>query len=123
MAAFATASSSWRRSAAAALLRAMLCACGASTAPPQTILAERCLPLSTAAPITLRLLSPGGALRLRMRQRGIAAAASFTGADVSAAALSPDERYGAMSFLADARQPRTYVLRIISRDSPELAGE
>ena len=121
MAAFTTASCGWRRWPAGALL-VMLCACS-TPAPPQTILPERCLPLSTAAPVSLHLSPAGGALRIRMRQRGIAATASLRGTGVNAATLSPDERYGAMSLLAAVRRGRAYVLRIVSVDSPELAGE
>jgi CHAT domain-containing protein len=111
------------RWAACALLAAMLMACSAPRAP-QPILAQRCLLLSATAPATLQIASPGtGTLRITVRQRGISVQASLITSAAIATAVSPVDRYGAMTLLAHSRQPGRYTLRIVSRDSADINGE
>jgi len=101
----------------------MLHACSAPEAQPQPILTERCLSVSTASPITLRVVNPGGGtLRIAVRQRGISLTAELIDATASAATVSPDDRYGVMTLLADSRQARAYIVHILSRDSPDITG-
>jgi CHAT domain-containing protein/tetratricopeptide (TPR) repeat protein len=123
MAAFANACLLQPRWAAAALLATTLLACSAPHRP-QPILSERCLAVSTAMPITVRIRAPGsGAVRIAVRQRGISLTAALIEGTVSTTTVSPVDRYGEMTFLANFRQARTYTVRILSRDSADIAGE
>jgi hypothetical protein len=100
-----------------------LLACGAPKAP-QPIMLERCLAVSAASPITLELISPhAGTLRVSVRERGISLSGSIGAGDASAVTVSPVDRYGAMTLLADSHQPHTYTLRIVSQDSADIGGE
>jgi CHAT domain-containing protein/tetratricopeptide (TPR) repeat protein len=124
MAASATTCLPRPRWAACALLAAMLHACSAPRAPPQPILTERCLTVSAALPITLRAVTPGGGtLRIAIRQRGISVTAELIDGTASAASVSPVDRYGEMTLLADSRQAHPYSVRILSRDSPDITGD
>ena len=111
--------------AAGALLAAlMLHACSAPETPPRPILTERCVPVSTALPISLPVLTPGGGtLRVAVRQRGISLTAQLIGDAASIAAASPVDRYGEITLLADSRLAHPYTVRILSRDSPDITGE
>jgi CHAT domain-containing protein len=98
-------------------------ACGAPRAP-LSILAERCLGISGAAPIALEIASPGGGtLRITVRQRGISLTGSLIADATSAASVSPIDRYGALTLVAQSRQAGRYTLRIASRDSADIGGE
>ena len=101
-------------------------ACSAAQAP-RPILAERCLGISGASPISLKLASPGGgSLRITVRQRGISLTGSLiadAASAASAASVSPIDRYGALTLLADSRAARSYRLRIWSRDSADISGD
>jgi len=122
MAAFANACLLRPRWAAGALLATTLLACSAPHRP-QTILSERCLAISTAMPITVHIRAPGsGAVRIAVRQRGISLTASLIEGTASTATVSPVDRYGEMTFLANFRQARTYTVRILARDSADIAG-
>jgi len=102
----------------------MLQACSAPAAPPRPLLTQRCLPVSTALPITLPLLTPGGGtLRVAVRQRGISLTAELIGDAASVATTSPVDRYGEITLLADSRLAHPYTVRIRSRDSPDITGE
>jgi CHAT domain-containing protein len=116
---------SWRlpRWGALACGAAALVACS-TAAPPQLLLTERCLAVSGLAPLTLQIASPrAGALRIAIRQHGISLTASLSSATATTATASPVDRYGEMTFLADSREVRSYTLRILSRDSPDITGE
>ena len=124
MAAFTSACLSRPQWAACTLLAAMLHGCSAPEAPPRPILAERCVPVSAALPMTLPVSTPqGGTLLVAVRQRGISLAAELIDGAASVASASPVERYGEMTLLADSRLAHSYTLRIVSRDSPEITGE
>ena len=124
MAALTAAYLSHRRWAGYALLALFLEACGTPQAPPRPILAEHCFTVSTALPVTLRLATPdAGMLRIAVRQRGISLTAELRGATASVDTLSPVDRYGEMTFLADAHRANPYTLRILSRDSADIAGQ
>jgi CHAT domain-containing protein len=105
------------------LLGVLLLACSAPEAP-RAILAETCHSISAAAPFTLRVTSPGsGILRIGIRQRGISLTAELSDRSVIATAVSPVDRYGDMTLLADSPQAHSYRLRVVSRDSPDITGE
>jgi CHAT domain-containing protein len=124
MAAVTAAFLSHRRWAVGALLALLLEACSAPDAPPRPILAEHCFTVSTALPVTLRLVTPdAGMLRIAVRQRGISLTAELSGAAANVATLSPLDRYGEMTFLANSRRAYPYTLRIHSRDSPDITGQ
>jgi CHAT domain-containing protein len=100
-----------------------LLACGAPKAP-QPIMLERCLAVSAASPLTLELIAPrAGTLRVSVRERGISLSGSIGAGDASAVTVSPVDRYGAMTLLANSHQPHTYTLRIVSEDSADIGGE
>jgi CHAT domain-containing protein len=124
MAAFTVACLSRAHWVAGALLAVLLHGCSASKAPPLPILAERCLDVSQARPLALRVVTPrGGMLWIGVRQRGISLTAKLSNGSASAATLSPVDRYGGMTFLAAYREGRPYTLRILSRDSPDITGQ
>jgi CHAT domain-containing protein len=123
MTAFASAFLPRLRWATCALLAAGLAACGTPRAP-RVILAERCLSVSDKAPIALQIAAPGGGtLRIIVRQRGISLSSVLAAGGSSTAAGSPVDRYGAMTLLANSRQPATDTLRIVSQDSADIRGE
>lgn len=124
MAAFTAACLSHRRWAACVVVALLLAACSTPAAPPRPILAERCFAVSTALPVTLQLLTPdAGKLRIAVRQRGISLSAELSGGAVNSATVSPVDRYGEMTFVADSRRAHPYTLHIRSRDSPDIAGQ
>ncbi|HSY09170.1 MAG TPA: CHAT domain-containing tetratricopeptide repeat protein [Steroidobacteraceae bacterium] len=123
MAAFSNSRRLRPRWAAAAWVAAGLAACSAPQRP-QLILAERCIAVSAAKPLNFDIAAPeGGPLRIAVRQRGISLAAALVADTASSAAVSPVDRYGELTFLADSRPARSYALRIVSRDSPDITGE
>jgi CHAT domain-containing protein len=122
MAAAKTICSTRRDWAACTLVAALLCACSAAPAPQQ-ILPASCRTLSGAAPLTWRLVAPAnGLLQFALRPRGISVSAAFLN-DPDRAAISPDERYGAVTLVTDTHQGAAYTVRVQSRDSRELAGD
>src|SRR5471032_1491530 len=122
MAAFISAFLPRPRWAMCSLLLAVA-ACAAPSAP-QVILTAHCLGVGAAAPITLRIASPGGGtLRIWVWQRGISLAASLIAGGLSTPAVSPVERYSAITLLQDSGQAASYTLRITSRDSADINGE
>lgn len=123
MAAFATSGLPHPHQAAVALLAIWLIACSAPRAP-QPILAERCSAVSAAWPITIRVASAGGGtLRIAIRQRGISLTATLIDGAANANTVSPVERYGQMTLIAASRQARSYTVKILSRDSPDITGD
>ena len=124
MAAFNAACLSRPRWVVGAFLALLLHACGAPKAPPRSILAERCFFVSSALPLTLRMVAPrAGMLRIGVRQRGISLTAELSEAPASTATVSPVDRYGEMTLLAGYRQGRPDTLRVLSRDSPDITGQ
>jgi len=124
MAAFTAACLSHSRWVVCALLPLLLEACSTAAAPPRPILAEQCFTVSTALPVALRLATPdAGMLRIAVRQRGISLSAELRSATASIATVSPVDRYGEMTFLAHSHRANPYTLRILSRDSPDIAGQ
>jgi CHAT domain-containing protein len=101
----------------------MLCGCGAPKAP-LPILTEHCRTVGTAHPVSFEVRSAGaGMLRIAIRQRGISVTASLIDGAGSSDTVSPIDRYGVMTLVRDARAARQYTIRVISRDSPDVAGE
>jgi CHAT domain-containing protein/tetratricopeptide (TPR) repeat protein len=124
MAAFTAAFLRHPRWTVSALLALLLYGCSAPEPPPRPILSERCLSVSTALPIALRVVTPGGGtLRIAIRQRGIAVTGSLPEGGANAVTVSPEDRYGVMTLLVDSPSSRAYSLRIISRDSPDIMGQ
>ena len=123
MAAFAPTCLPGPRWVVCAIAAITLAACS-SARMPQPIFAERCLPISTASPLTVRLDSPGGgALRIAVRQRGISVTGSWVDGAASISTVSPVHRYGVMTLLADSRAARHFSVQIRSRDSADIVGE
>jgi CHAT domain-containing protein len=124
MAAFTAACLSHSPWAACTLLALLLAACSTPEAPPRPLLGEHCFTVSTALPVTLRLVTPdAGLLRIAVRQRGISLTAELSRGATGIVTVSPVDRYGEMTFLADTRRANPYMLRILSRDSPDITGQ
>src|SRR2546423_1125821 len=87
----------------AACLAALLAGCGSHPAP-QAVLTARCMPISGAAPVELRVTPPArGPLRVAVEQRGISVVATLASGGAgkqgwTLSASSPIERFGVMSF-------------------------
>ena len=116
----ATASFSVTRGAASAFLIAMLCGCSAAP-EPQELLRESCRTLSRTAPAIWQVKAPArGVLTFTVRPRGISASAAFT--DAQRGVVSPDDRYGALTLVADAWPGRSYSIVVRSRDAGDISG-
>jgi len=80
--------------------------------------------VSAASPVALQLVAPrAGTLSVVVRQSGISVAASLSGGAQGTASVSPFDRYGTLTLVADSLKPESVSVRIVSRDSADIVGE
>jgi CHAT domain-containing protein/tetratricopeptide (TPR) repeat protein len=99
-----------------------LSACGRHE-PLQSVLAQRCMPISAARPVDLNIVSNApGTLRVAVLQRGISVVVS-SGGRQPRASISPIDRFGVATLTLDVSGNQLVPIAIRAHDSPDIVGE
>ncbi|MBX5463429.1 MAG: CHAT domain-containing protein [Steroidobacteraceae bacterium] len=102
-------------------IAAALTGCG-SAQPPRVVLAETCRAIDASRPVSLEIRAPeAGLLRVAVEQRGISVLATLT-SEARAAAVTPIDRFGVISFAPHVSQDGRVTVHVQSRDAPDIAG-